>query len=57
MITLHLQGVKNKMQRFYLGLGIGVLCIYAYAEFIGWKVIDSVMAGSFRPVGRSSFHK
>jgi hypothetical protein len=45
------------MNRLYMGLGVGILCLYAYAESIGWKVIDSVRAGTFRPVGRSSFHK
>lgn len=45
------------MTRFYTALGIAVICCYAYAEFIGWKVIDSLRAGTFRPVGRSSFHK
>jgi len=41
----------------YLIYGIFILLLYSYAEITGWKCVDSILAGTWRPVGRSTFHK
>jgi hypothetical protein len=41
----------------YMAYAAIIIVLYVYAESTGWKLMDSVLAGTFRPVGRSTFHK
>ena len=45
------------MKKAFIIYGTAICLIFAYANYTGWTVADSVKSGKWGPKGHSQYHK